>query len=158
MLDRLGRFTVRRHRRILLATLVAFAVAGAVGGGVADHLSSGGFENPKAESIKAKRVVEDQFRAGAPNLVLLVTARTSNVDDPSVAAGAAALTQELANAPGIQQSCPTGRSGPRHHCGATTESRPWCWPESAVTRTPSTLGSRSCRRPSPARTTPSPFG
>jgi RND superfamily putative drug exporter len=104
MLDRLGRFTVRRHRRILLATLVAFAVAGTVGGGVADHLTSGGFENPKAESIKAKRVVEDQFRAGDPNLVLLVTARNSNVDDPAVASGAAALTQELADTPGIQQS------------------------------------------------------
>ncbi|MDP8976028.1 MAG: MMPL family transporter [Actinomycetota bacterium] len=104
MLDRLGRFTVRRHRRILLATLVAFAVAGAVGGGVAEHLSSGGFENPNAESIKAKRVVEEEFRAGDPNLVLLVTARNGTVDDPAVAAGAAALTQELANTPGIQQS------------------------------------------------------
>jgi len=104
MLDRLGRFTVRRHRRILVATLVAFAVAGVVGGGVADHLSSGGFENPAAESIQAKRMVENQFGGGDPNLVLLVTARNGTVDDPAVATGAAALTQELANAPGIQQS------------------------------------------------------
>jgi len=104
MLDRLGRFTVRRHRRVLLTALVAFAIAGAVGGGVAEHLSSGGFEDPNAESIRAKRVVENQFRGGDPNLVLLVTARNGSVDDPAVAAGAAALTQELANAPGIQQS------------------------------------------------------
>jgi RND superfamily putative drug exporter len=104
MLDRLGRFTVHRHRLVLLAALVAFAIAGVVGGGVADHLSSGGFEDPNAESIKAKRVVENQFRGGDPNLVLLVTARNGSVDDPAVAAGASALTQELANAPGIQQS------------------------------------------------------
>ncbi len=83
---------------------MAFAVAGAVGGGVADHLSSGGFEDPSAESIRAKRVVENKFGAGDPNLVLLVTARSGSVDDPAVAAGAAALTQELANTPGIQQS------------------------------------------------------
>jgi len=52
MLVRLGQFTVRKRRVILIASVIPFAIAiaiaiaGAVGGGVADHLSSGGFDDP----------------------------------------------------------------------------------------------------------------
>ena len=104
MLARLARFTVRRRKRVLLVSLVLFALAGAIGGGVADHLSSGGFEDPGAESTQAAAVIEDVFHGGQPNLVLLVTANDGNVDAPAVAAAGAALTAELAATEGIEQA------------------------------------------------------
>lgn len=99
-----------------------FAIAGAVGGGVADHLSSGGFEDPAAESTRAGRLIDDVFGAGEPNLVLLVTATRGDVDAPAVVAAGAALTAELAATEGIEQassywslgSVPPLRSGDGH--------------------------------------------
>ena len=104
MLTRLARFTVRRRRRVLIGTVVFFAVAGAFGGNVASHLSSGGFDDPSAESSKADRILDQVFNAGDPNLVLLVDAKQGGVDDPAVAAAGNALTQELAITPGIDQA------------------------------------------------------
>ncbi len=95
MLARLAGSIVRRRRRILLLALVAFAVSGAVGGGVADQLSSGGFEDPDAESTRVEQVLADEFDTGTPNLVLLVTARGGDVDDPAVAAAATSLVEEV---------------------------------------------------------------
>ena len=104
MLATLGRFVVRRRVRVLVAALLAMVVAGAVGGGVAEHLSGGGFEDPAAESSQAKRVLEGSFGTRNPNLVLLVTAADGSVDSPGAAAAGAALTRELAAEEGISQS------------------------------------------------------
>jgi putative drug exporter of the RND superfamily len=104
MLTRLAQFTVRRRRRVLLGTLVAFLLAGAVGGGVAERLSSGGFEDPTAESTEAQRLVDETFGNGTPNLVLLVTADNGNVDELASADAGRALTAEVAQLPGIDQA------------------------------------------------------
>jgi RND superfamily putative drug exporter len=104
MLTRLARFTVRRRRVVLVASLVVFAVFGAIGGGVAERLSSGGFEDPDAESTRARHLIEDEFGSATPNLVLLVTADAGNVDDPAAAAAGAALTQELAALDGVENA------------------------------------------------------
>ena len=104
MLVRLGQFTVRRRRAILVAAVVLFALAGAIGGGVADHLSAGGFNDPGSESSRAGSVVDKVFHAGAPNVVLLVTAIGGTVDDSAAAAEGRALTAELAAEPGIDQA------------------------------------------------------
>src|SRR5437899_3064422 len=70
MLSRLARFTVRRRRRILVGSLIALVLAGAFGGSVAKHLSSGGFTDPNAESTKAEqalvRVFGSVVAAGLP--------------------------------------------------------------------------------------------
>jgi len=97
MLQHLGRFAVRRRRFILVAAVVLFAVSGALGGGVASKLSSGGFSDDAAESSKAETYLADHFAAGGtPNIILLVTADAgSNVDSPEIAAAGAALTDEL---------------------------------------------------------------
>jgi RND superfamily putative drug exporter len=99
MLSRLGRVAVRRRKAILVLAAVAFAVAGSFGGSVAEHLSSGGFDDPSSESFRADAALLDTFGTGTPNLVLLVTADGGSVDDPAVAAAGAALTQELAAEP-----------------------------------------------------------
>jgi RND superfamily putative drug exporter len=96
MLARLAGFTVRRRRLVLPLALVAFVVSGAVGGGVADQLSSGGFEDPDAESTVVEGLLTEEFGAGTPNVVVLVEARAGNVDDPVVADEARAVASELA--------------------------------------------------------------
>ena len=108
MLASLGRFVVRRRVLVLAVAVVAMFVAGAAGGGVAKHLSGGGFEDPAAESSQAKRVLEASFGTRNPNLVLLVTARDGaaggSVDSATAAAAGAALTRELAAEAGITQA------------------------------------------------------
>ncbi len=104
MLARLGRFTVRRRVLVLVAAVLAMMVAGGVGGGVAKHLSGGGFEDPAAESSEAKRVLEASFGSRNPNLVLLVTAKGGSVDSVTAATAGAALTRELAAETGISQA------------------------------------------------------
>src|SRR6266511_5599690 len=103
MLTRLGRFALRRRWAILAATLAAVALAGAFGGGAIGHLKSGGFDDPAAESVKAAATLRDSFGTGDPNLVLLVTTRHGDVDDPVVARRGADLTRRLAAEPDLTQ-------------------------------------------------------
>ncbi|HEU4397080.1 MAG TPA: MMPL family transporter [Actinomycetota bacterium] len=103
MLSRLGRFVLRRRWAILAATLAAVALAGAFGGGAIGHLKSGGFEDPAAESVKAAAVLRGTFGTGDPNLVLLVTAKNGDVDDPAVTRRGQELTRRLAAEPDLTQ-------------------------------------------------------
>src|SRR5438270_2481996 len=100
MFTRLGRFTVRR-RRLVLATTALFVVAAAVlGTGVFSALKGGGFDDPRAQSTKAKAVLEHRFHQGSPNVVLLVTPSGGSVDSPAAQAAGRALTDKLARAEG----------------------------------------------------------
>ena len=103
MLERLGRFLLRRRWAVLAATLVAVVVAGVVGGSAITRLKSGGFDDPAAESTRAAEVLRDQFGTGDPNLVLLVTAKGGDVDDPAVAAAGEAITRRLGAEPDLAQ-------------------------------------------------------
>ena len=103
MFERLGAFVVRRRWLIVIATAVFFIASGAIGGGVADRLSNGGFEDPEAEASVAQRVLDREFGVTSPNIVLLVTAEDGSVDDESIAAEGEALTEELASEPGMEQ-------------------------------------------------------
>jgi RND superfamily putative drug exporter len=102
VLASLGRFVVRRRVAVLVIALLGMFVAGALGGGVAKHLSGGGFEDPGAESSQAKRVLEQSFGTRNPNVVLLVT--SSSVDSGAASAAGVALTKELAAEPGVTQA------------------------------------------------------
>src|SRR5437660_1815790 len=101
MLERLGRFTVRRRRWVLAGTLVAFLAAGAFGGSVSRYLSNGGFNDPNSESQHAADTLGATFHSGNANMVMLVTAKHGSVDAPAVAADGVKLTRQLAGEPGI---------------------------------------------------------
>jgi RND superfamily putative drug exporter len=103
MLTGLGRFVVRRRRPVLLGTGLFIVLAVLLGGGVADSLTSGGFDDPGSESHRAGELLEEELGTSDPNFVLLVTARDGNVDAPEVATAATALTQELAAEPGVSE-------------------------------------------------------
>ena len=84
-------------------TLVFIAVAGALSGGVQDTLKTGGFEDPGAEATEAAEVLEAEFGAGDPDVVLAVTATSGSVDDPTVVEAAADLYDELVAVDGVAQ-------------------------------------------------------
>jgi RND superfamily putative drug exporter len=101
MLSTLGSFVVRRRRLILVAGVIVFVLSGALGGGVAKELSTGGFQDDSAESTKAEDYLLAHFQAsGTPNIVLVVSADAgTTVDSPDVVNAGTALTQELAGEP-----------------------------------------------------------
>ena len=101
MLHRLGLFTVRHRKAVLLGTLAFVVLAGALGGSVASRLSSGGFDNPSTESSRAARAVESEFGEQDADLILLVTARDGTVDGDAVAEAGTALTEALAEEDGV---------------------------------------------------------
>ncbi|MFF5722740.1 MMPL family transporter [[Kitasatospora] papulosa] len=95
------RFVTARPRLALLAALVITALAVLAGSGVADRMGSGGWEAPDAESTWTTRVLEREFSASQPNLLLLVDSGGASVDDPAVTAEAVRLTDRLSAEPGI---------------------------------------------------------
>ncbi len=94
MFSTLGTYIVRRHRRVLLFSVIGLLLAGVLGGSVFSRLSTGGFEDPSAESVAARQLLESEFATGAPNVVFLLTAPTG-VDSPEAAAAGQAFTAEL---------------------------------------------------------------
>mgnify|MGYP000113618662 CR=1 FL=1 len=110
MFSRLGSFTVRRRRAILVASVLLVIVAGALGGGVFGRLSGGGFEDPAADSSRAEAALQDVFDTGVPNYLLLVDANEGAegatppaVDDASVSDAATAIETRLRNDPAVAE-------------------------------------------------------
>ena len=101
MFTRLAGTVTGRPRLVLIGTLIFVLAAGVLGVGAFGKLLTGGFDDPKSDSSRAADLVDTRF-GGAPNLVLLVTARSGDVDDPAVAAAGRALTADLADEPGVR--------------------------------------------------------
>lgn len=105
MLSALGRFTYRRRVLVIWASAVFLVASAVTGGGVVSKLSAGGFQSEDTESARATRLLEERFDAGAPNLLLLVSADQARpVSDPMVAEQGTALTEWLASDPRVEQA------------------------------------------------------
>ena len=102
MFDQLGTFVVRRRKWVVALTILFAIAAGAIGGGVAERLSNGGFDDPNAEAVTAADALEGEFGVSNPNIVLVVDAGTS-VDAQPVQREGLALTEELASEEGVEQ-------------------------------------------------------
>ena len=102
MFRRLGEFTVRRRRAVLICTFV-FVIAAAVigGGGVFGKLKGGGFADPGAESSRARNFLDERLGVGDPNVILVATTDSGRVDSPAAAADGIALTNRLAALDGV---------------------------------------------------------
>ena len=105
MLTRLGRFIVRRRRAILVGRgALRGRLASRSPAGVASRLTSGGFADPSSESERAAHILQRQFGAKDPNVVLLVTAKHGDRSTtPRCAAAGRRLTRELARQPELGQ-------------------------------------------------------
>ncbi|MEP6622892.1 MAG: MMPL family transporter [Acidimicrobiia bacterium] len=99
---KLAIFIVRRRWWVIIATLIALPLAAILGGGVHDRLTGGGFEDPSAESARARAEINAAFpQAALSDFVLVVTVKDGTVDDAAVTKAATALTKELAHKPGV---------------------------------------------------------
>ncbi|SOD64497.1 putative drug exporter of the RND superfamily [Streptomyces zhaozhouensis] len=96
MLSTWGRLMARRKKWVLLAALLFTALAGALGGGVADRLGAGGYTDSDSASARASAVIGERFATGEANLVLLVETE-AGVDRPEAVAAGTALTEALAD-------------------------------------------------------------
>ncbi len=95
-------FVIRRRWWIIAAAIVAFPLATVYGAGVHDKLSTGGFDDPGAESSRAAAVIARQFPAsGQSDYVIVVTAATGTVDGAAVARAGTELTQRLQRSNGV---------------------------------------------------------
>ncbi len=92
---KLGQGLVRHRKLVVVLFAIGFVLAGVLGAGVAEKLSNGGFEDPRADSTKAHHLLDEHFDAGEPNVVLVVTANGGDVDDPAVADAGIAITDRL---------------------------------------------------------------
>jgi putative drug exporter of the RND superfamily len=101
VLARLGRFTYRRRRPVLVVAVLLTVLVGVFGAGALSALSLSRIDAPGSESDLARAVLADQFETGPPNLVLLVTAKDGTVDD--ISADGERLTRELAEEPGVAE-------------------------------------------------------
>ncbi len=98
---RLARFVILRRWIVIAVAGFVVIAAGFFGAGVADRLSLGGFGDPSSESERALAILDEEFPSSAPDLVLVVTADSGDVDDPGVVDVGVALTEDLAAEPGV---------------------------------------------------------
>jgi RND superfamily putative drug exporter len=99
---RIAIFVVRRRWVVIALAALAIPVSAAVGGGVADRLTTGGFSDPASESSVAEAHIARAFpNAGQSDFVVVVTAKHGTVDDAAVRARGRALVRDLGGTKGI---------------------------------------------------------
>jgi len=78
-----GAFLVRRARLVLVVSGLVLVGAIVLAGGAFTKLQGGGFTPAGAESVAARRLVDQKF-GGNPNLVRVVEAKSGTVDASDV--------------------------------------------------------------------------
>jgi RND superfamily putative drug exporter len=102
MLHRIARLAVHYPRRILLVAAAVFVLAGLFGASVAGHLKSGGFQDSSAPSTRADKVLAQQFRTGAINLVVQVES-ADGIDSPGARTAGQSVVQRLGQVADVSQ-------------------------------------------------------
>jgi RND superfamily putative drug exporter len=102
MFQRLGHLAVTRSRLVLALAGLGIVLAALAGIHAPSKLKSSGFVSPNAPSQLATNRLNKEF-GGTPNLVLLVGARTGNVDQPDVATAGRVVAAQVAASPGVTQ-------------------------------------------------------
>lgn len=84
MFERLGSFIARRSKSVLVTSLLAIIVAGAVGFQAFGKLDGGGYNDPQSESSRAFEYLKSEFKVEDPAVILVIDSPTSTVDDSKV--------------------------------------------------------------------------
>ncbi|MGZ5342105.1 MAG: MMPL family transporter [Solirubrobacterales bacterium] len=98
MFNALAGLAQRRGRIIVIAAFVGAMAAGAIGGGVADHLDPYGADDPKTKSIRADKRIE---AAGFREVGLLVLVEDANVKQAATRARVEKIEQRLSSSPDV---------------------------------------------------------
>ncbi|WP_101257366.1 MMPL family transporter [Streptomyces barkulensis] len=93
--------SLARRRVPVFVLVAAFSMAAALfGGGVAEHLSGGGYTPGDSESARAGRMLAERFGAGSPDMVLLLEAGAP-VDRPELARAGREFTDRVGDSPSV---------------------------------------------------------
>ncbi|MGZ5310028.1 MAG: MMPL family transporter, partial [Solirubrobacterales bacterium] len=98
MFNALAGLAQRRGRIIVIAAFVGAMAAGAIGGGVADHLDPYGADDPQTESIRADKRIE---AAGFREVGLLVLVEDADVKQAATRARVEKIEQRLSSSPDV---------------------------------------------------------
>jgi RND superfamily putative drug exporter len=101
---RLGRLATRRRWWVITLAMLFVPTAALPGGSTEDRLSAGGLDDPGSEASRAASLLARDFNTGAPNLLLLVSARSGSVDRPAAAAAGLALARRLGAEPAVAEA------------------------------------------------------
>ncbi|GII01993.1 membrane protein [Planobispora takensis] len=104
LLRRLGHTLVRRRRAVLVLSLLATLAMGLLAAQAVAGFSLARFEAPGSESDRAAGELARRFGTGSVDLVLLVTARSGDVDAPAVTAAGRELTRKVAASRGVAEA------------------------------------------------------
>lgn len=94
-LGRLGEFSIKRRRPVLLIGLMLVVVAGIFGTAIFENVDTGGFDDETSESWKGAEALAEQFKQQDPNLVLVVDAKGRSINDQEAFSQGSDLTRRL---------------------------------------------------------------
>jgi RND superfamily putative drug exporter len=92
--NRLGHFVAHRAKLSLAMSALFIVLSGALGAMVIPAMSSGGYDDPNADSSIAYNYLKDTFKAEEPWSILVIDAPVS-ADDPATIAAVAKITAEI---------------------------------------------------------------
>ena len=101
MLASYARLVFRHRGWFIAAAVVSMAAAGWYGSGVFNALSSGGFNDPGAESSRAAAEIAAHFGGSHDNLYVLLGSSNEGADSPVFAAAAKAAFNQIKSSPGV---------------------------------------------------------
>ena len=100
MFNALGRFVAHRAKLSLAISALFIVITGALGVQVVPAMSSGGYDDPNADSSIAYNYLRDTFKAEEPWSIVIIDSPVS-ADDPSAAAAAQRISDEIAKHPDV---------------------------------------------------------
>ena len=101
MFEKLGHVVVRRRKAMVILFIVGVLTAGTFGSMVFSRLDSGGYSNPNSDSYQVYNYLNKNLKIADPNVVVVVDSGNLPITDPTVAAKAQVLENEMAKAPGV---------------------------------------------------------
>ena len=104
MFEKLGRFTVKRSKLVLLVFVITMVIAGGIGFTVLGKLDSGGYSDPNSESTQVWNYFKDNLNVRDAGVILVVDGQGKSVNDPKVVSDALALENEIQKVAGVSKT------------------------------------------------------
>ena len=104
MFEKLGRFTVKRSKLVLLVFVITMVIAGGIGFTVLGKLDSGGYSDPNSESTKVWNYFKDNLNVRDAGVILVVDGQGKSVNDPKIVSDALALENEIQKVAGVSKT------------------------------------------------------
>ena len=111
MFEKLGKLAVRRSKLVLVTFVITLLAAGGIGLSVFGKLDSGGYSNPKSESMKVWNYFKDNLKTRDAGVILILDGKDRTVNDPKVVQDALTLESEVKKISGVKETLSYWSSG-----------------------------------------------